>query len=383
MGLFGGNKTHTYLGVDIGTSGLKVVELSNEKGRAKVMTYGYSERQPGQPVYSPFDDPKGTGERLAALCKKAGVRGTKVMAALPLSSVFSTIVSVPKRKHEKEMQPLVDAQVAKLTPMPLSEMVTSTTFIDGVKGVKGVEGVKGIEAVKGVKGAEEKIKASDHVRVLVTGAAKSLVQKYIEIFKAAKLDLTALDTESFALVRSLIGKDKSPIAILDIGGASTSITIVEKGVPVLSRSIGIAGNNVTRRIMDQMSIDEAEAEQIKQDLEKMAGPSTGSGSLSGVGGLPAVLDAVMQPLLTEIKYAFQLYAGMELCEYKKVEKIVVTGGSSHLPRIVEFLKESLNMNVYRGDPWARVVFAEDLRPVLDEIGPRMAVSIGLAMREID
>ncbi len=369
MGLFGGNKTHTYLGVDIGTSGLKVVELSTEKGRAKVMTYGYSERQPGQPVYSPFDDPKGTGERLAALCKKAGVRGTKVMAALPLSSVFSTIVSVPKRKHEKEMQPLVDAQVAKLTPMPLSEMVTSTTFIDGMKGSKGSEGTKG---------TEEKIKASDHVRVLVTGAAKSLVQKYIEIFKVAKLDLTALDTESFALVRSLIGKDKSPIAILDIGGASTSITIVEKGIPVLSRSIGIAGNNVTRRIMDQMSIEETEAEQIKQDLMTVVGTAPG-----GIGGLPAVLDAVMQPLLTEIRYAFQLYAGMELCEYKKVEKIVVTGGSSHLPRIVEFLKESLNMNVYRGDPWARVVFAEDLRPVLDEIGPRMSVAIGLAMREID
>lgn len=362
MGLFGGNKTHTYLGVDIGTSGLKVVELSNEKGRAKVMTYGYSERQPGQPVFSPFDDPKGTGERLAALCKKAGVKGTKVMAALPLPSVFSTIVSVSKRKHEKEMQPLVDAQVSKLTPMPLSEMVTSTTYIDGVKGAP-----------------IEKIKSTDHVRVLVTGAAKSLVQKYIEIFKVAKLDLTALDTESFAMVRSLIGKDKSPIAILDIGGASTSITIVEKGVPVLTRSIGIAGNNVTRRIMDQMSIPEAEAEQIKHDLDKMTGP----GSSNGVGGLPAVLDAVMQPLLTEIRYAFQMYAGMELCEFKKVEKIVVTGGSSHLPKIVEFLKESLNMNVYRGDPWARVVFAEDLRPVLDEIGPKMSVAIGLAMREID
>jgi len=369
MGLFGGNKTHTYLGVDIGTSGLKVVELSNEKGRAKAMTYGYSERQPGQPVFSPFDDPKGTGERLAELCKKAGVKGTKVMAALPLPSVFSTIVSVPKRKHEKEMQPLVDAQVSKLTPMPLSEMVTSTTYIDGIKGVKGIEAVKG---------AEEKIRSTDHVRVLVTGAAKSLVQKYIEIFKVAKLELTALDTESFAMVRSLIGKDKSPIAILDIGGASTSITIVEKGVPVLTRSIGIAGNNVTRRIMDQMSIPEAEAEQIKHDLMTVVGAAPG-----GVGGLPAVLDAVMQPLLTEIRYAFQMYAGMELCEYKKVEKIVVTGGSSHLPKIVEFLKESLNMNVYRGDPWARVVFAEDLRPVLDEIGPKMSVAIGLAMREID
>jgi len=360
MALFGFGKKlpHTYLGVDIGASGLKVVELANEKGRAKLMTYGYSERRPGQPTgLSPFDDVKSAGELLAKLCKQSGTKGTKAMAALPLSSVFSAIVSVPRRRTEKEMQPLVDAQVGKLTPIPLSEMVTYSTYIDGMEGEKG--------------------KSSDHARVLVTGATKSLVQKYVDIFRIAKLDLQAIDTEAFALVRSLIGKDKSPIAVFDIGGMRTNITIVEKGVPVLTRSINIGGTSVTRRIMDQMNVPEAEAEQIKHDLGNMAGASTGA------GGLPAVLDAVMQPMLNEIRYAFQLYAGMELTEYKKVEKIVLTGGSSHLPRVVEFLKESLNMNVYRGDPWARVVFPEDLRPVLDEVGPRMAIAIGLGMREIE
>lgn len=372
MGLFGGKGPHTYLGVDIGASGLKLVELANERGRAKLMTYGYTERKPGQPSLSPFDDTKATGELLAKLCKQCGTKGTKAMAALPLSSVFSAIVSVPRRKTEKEMQPLVDAQVGKLTPIPLTEMVTYSTFIDGVKGdvpKKGKEEAKAPDAK-----AE---KPSDHVRVLVTGAAKSLVQKYIEIFRFAKLELQAIDTEAFALVRSLIGKDKSPIAILDIGGTRTNVTIVERGVPVLTRSVNIGGAAVTRRIMEQMNVPESEAEQMKLDLGNMAGAST------GVGGLPAVLDAVMQPMLNEIRYAFQLYAGMELTEFKKVEKIVLTGGSSHLPRIVEFLKESLNMNVYRGDPWARVVFPEDLRPVLDEIGPRMSIAIGLGMREIE
>ncbi len=360
MSFFGGKTAHTYLGVDIGASGLKVVELANEKGRAKLMTYGYTERLPGQSMISPFDDPKGTGEMLVKLCKKSGVKSNKVMAALPLTSVFSAIVSVPRMKHEKEMQPLVDAQVGKLTPLPLSEMVTYSTYIDGL---------------------EKKIsqeKPSDHVRVLVTGAAKSLVQKYIEIFRFAKLELQAIDTESFAFVRSLIGKDKSPIAVLDIGSTRTSITIVEKGIPVLNRSVSLGGTAVTKRIMDQMHVSEVQAEQIKLDLGTMAGSSAG-----GVGGLPSVLEAVMQPMLNEIKYAFQLYAGMELTEYKKVEKVVLTGGSSHLPKVIEFLKESLNLNVYRGDPWARVVFPEDMRPALDEIGPRMSVSIGLAMREIE
>jgi type IV pilus assembly protein PilM len=367
MALFGGKAPHSYLGVDIGASGLKLVELANEKGRAKLMTYGYTERQAGQALISPFDDPKGTGELLAKLCKKSGTKTTKAMAALPLSSVFSAIVSVPRKKTEKEMQPLVDAQIGKLTPLPLSEMVTSATYVDLGKEAKEVKEGKEVKEAK----------PSDHVRVLVTGAAKSLVQKYIEIFRFAKLDLQALDTESFALVRSLIGKDKSPISVVDMGATRTSITVVEKGIPVLSRTVNIGGKAVTKRLMEQMSLSEAEAEQIKLDL------STMPGGVAGVGGLPAVLDAVMQPILNEIRYTFQLYAGMELAEYKKVEKIVMTGGSSHLPRVIEFLKESLNMNVYRGDPWARVVFPEDLRPVLDEIGPRMAVAIGLGMREIE
>lgn len=374
MALFGKKTPHTYLGVDIGAGGLKVVELSNEKGRAKLMTYGYSERQPGSVAVSPFDDPKRTGELLAKLIQKAGARGTRAMAALPLSNVFSTIVSVPRRKTEKEMQPLIDAQVSKLTPMPLAEMVTYATYVDGLKPMP--TSVKGKKADAAVEKAE---KPSDHVRVLVTGAAKSLVQKYVEIFRVAKLELQAIDTEAFALVRSLIGKDKSPIAVLDIGSGRTNITIVEKGVPVLTRSINIGGNAVTSRIMDQMNLSEVEAEQIKLDLATMAS----GGEQGAAGGMPKVLEGVMQPILNEVRYAFQLYAGMELTEYQKVEKIVLTGGSSHLPRVVEFLKESLNMNVYRGDPWARVVFPEDLRPVLDEVGPRMAVSIGLAMREID
>ena len=88
--------------------------------------------------------------------------------------------------------------------------------------------------------AEEKQKEK-HVRVLVTGAAKSLVQKFIEIFKYAKLELQAIDTESFALIRSLVGKDKSSIMILDMGSKRTNITIVEKGIPFLTRSINIGG----------------------------------------------------------------------------------------------------------------------------------------------
>jgi type IV pilus assembly protein PilM len=383
MALFGGPKKTSYLGVDIGAGGLKIVELSSEKGRAALQTYGYSEQRPGEALFSPFDDTKKTGELLAEICKKSGTKTMTAMTALGLSNVFSAIVAVPRRKDQKELKQLVDAQVSKLTPLPLSEMITYSTFVDEIKekAPEKKDKKKKEEApAAGPLGkqltADEKTKR-DYVRVLVTGAAKTLIQKYIEIFKYAKLNLTAIDTESFALIRSLVGKDKSAIMILDMGSTRTNITVVEKGIPFLTRSINIGGNAVTKRIMEQMHVSQEQAQQLKTDLGLMGG------GMTVTAGMPAILEAVMAPIINEIRYSFQLYANMELTELKKVEKIILTGGSSHLPRVPEYLAETLNMNVYRGDPWARVVYPEELRPVLDEIGPRMSVAIGLAMREIE
>jgi type IV pilus assembly protein PilM len=284
------------------------------------------------------------------------------MTALQTSSVFSTILSLPKSKDPKMVKTLIDAELGKLAPIPVSEMITYSTTIDG-------EGKLG-EVRESGKAKEEKDK---YTRVLVTGAAKTLVSKYIEIFKTAKINLQAIDTESFALIRALIGKDKGAIMILDMGSKRTNVFIVEKGIPFVSRSINLGGDSVTKRMMEQMQITEDDAERAKRDL----------GIAGGNGTLPKILEPIMQPIVNEIRFAFQLYANMELTELKRVEKIILTGGSSYLSHVPEYLSETLNMNVYRGDPWARVVYPKDLAVVLEEIGPRMAVAVGLAMREMD
>lgn len=344
------------LGVDIGASGLKLVELSYEKNRARLMTYGYAELPLLNDEGLLIDHPKHAGELLLEVCKKAGCVSTRVMAALPTSHLFSAILSFRETKDQKVLKPMIDAEITKLSPLPLSEMITYSTFLDGEE-----------------KDPEKK----KFVRVLVTGTAKTLVQKYIELFKAAKLQLQALDTESFALIRSLIGKDKGAIMVVDFGSQRTNLTVVEKGIPFVSRSVNLGGDTVTDRIKQQMNVDIARAERMKRDF--------GEGTLtpsSLPGNLPPILESLMQPLVNEIRYAFELYASMELTQLKKVEKIILTGGSCLLPRVPEYLSETLNMNVYRGDPWARVVYPQDLSTVLEEIGPRMSVAVGLAMREM-
>lgn len=378
MSLFGSKKPTTFLGVDIGGSSIKVVELANEKGRARLMTYGYLELPPQTDGDGLFDQTKKTGELLARVCKEAGVKTTQAMTALQTSNVFSTILAFPKSKDPKATKGLIDAELGKLAPLPVSEMITYSTTIDGEKKEeekkRGKEEKKSDVGVGLVPAQIEKDKEKDkYTRVLVTGAAKTLVQKYVEIFKTAKLSLQAIDTESFALIRALIGKDKGAIMILDLGSKRTNLFIVEKGIPFVSRSINLGGDSVTKRMVEQMQLSEADAERAKRDL----------GIAGGNGTLPKILEPIMQPIINEIRFAFQLYANMELTELKRVEKIILTGGSSHLAHVSEYLSETLNMNVYRGDPWARVVYPKDLAVVLEEIGPRMSVAVGLAMREME
>lgn len=372
MSLFGKKQKGGYLGVDIGANSIKLVELVNEKGHARLMTYGYAELPISEGAGLLIDDPKKTGELLAEVCGKAGCRSILAMAALPMSNVFSTIFSLPSIKEKKQLKPLIDAEVGKLSPLPLSEMITYSTFLDEEK--KEIKNKK--QDLTGNR--QETTEKKKEVRVLVTGAAKTLVQKYVEIFKIAKLQLQALDTEAFALIRSLIGKDKSAIMIIDLGAKRTNITIVERGIPFVTRSVSLGGDTITTRIRTSLNTDLEQAERMKRDFKDLSATES-----SLPGGLPQLLEPIFQPLVNEIRYALQLYVDMEMTELKKVEKIILTGGSAHLPRIPEYLSHSINMNVYRGDPWARVVYPQDLSVVLEEIGPRMSIAVGLAMREIE
>jgi type IV pilus assembly protein PilM len=367
MFFFGKKKINTFLGVDIGESSMKVVELGLSKGRSSLQTYGYAELPMSETGAGILDNAKAMGDILARLCKEAGVKSSTAMVSLPTSNLFSTVLSIPDGKDPRAIQATVYTEVAKLVPLPIQEMVIQTTFFDDDK------------KIVNEKRKEEKTeKQAKNLRVLATGAAKTLVQKYVETFKAANINLQAIDTEAMALIRSLVGKDKSSIMILDIGGKRSNILIVENGIPFVSRSVTIGGNAVTNQIMRQMGLQEAQAERAKRDIGTI---NAGASNLAG--GLPKLLEPIMLPLVNEIRYALQLYSGMELSRSRKIEKIIVTGGSAHLPRIPEYLSGVLNMNVYRGDPWARVAFPAELSAVLEEIGPRMSVAVGLAMREIE
>lgn len=372
MGLFSKQKAQSFVGIDLGVSGIKVVQLLNEQGRARLATYAFAD----YPASSNDRTYVQQVDKAAALLKKIVGQGrvtTKTaVAALPISAVFSSIISVPAR-NEKELQEAIQWQAKKLIPLPLEEIALDAKPLDPPP--KEAEEKKR----KGGKGAADDVNGKKNVqRVLLTGAPTTLVNAYVKILAGAGLEPLALETEAFAQIRALVGHDRSTVMVLDVGAFRTSLTVVEKGVPFLSRSIATGGVAITQNIAKTLGIPFEQAEAMKKDIKSLKG-------FAPTGDLTPMLQSLLKPILDEIKYSFNLYQSQSATsgEAKKIEKIILTGGSSLLPRFPEFLTELMNVNSYVGDPWARVVYPEDLRPVLEEIGPRFSVAIGCAMRDIE
>ncbi|MBU0648840.1 pilus assembly protein PilM [Patescibacteria group bacterium] len=346
----------SYLGVDFGASGIKIAELMNEKGRARLLTYGYSDRPFDSMSTNIIDTAKDTADLIRKICAKANTSSIKAVAGLPVASVFSSIVTV-QAKNKNELQAAIHAKAKKLIPLPIEEMIIDSKVLDKIP-------EKG-EFPKDLR----------NVRVLLTGAPKNIVKKYIEIFKLAGLELLSLETEAFALIRSLVGKDPSPIMIIDFGSMRTNLSVIEKGTPFLNRSINMGGHTLTKTISQSLGVSLKQAEQMKRDISALTRLAPG-------GSLPKLLDNLLQPIVNEIKYSLNMYAGQKESEGTTVEKIILTGGSSLLPNFSDYFTKLLNINTYLGDPWARVIYPLELKPVLQEMGPRFSVAIGLAMRDI-
>lgn len=415
MDIFGSKKS--YLGVDLGTSAIKMVELENKSNRAVLSTYGYTE-QPTDVIRASSEEMEGKIINIIrSVYRESRMTSKKVIAALPSFSVFSSIISLPAM-GKKDLGEAIQWEAKKFIPLPLEEMRLDWKIIPEQKPVKklieknfspeNLTGKKANNEAEGIpqkennsnnQSSEEKKKlganlpflakilnknkdshqfgkkdslAKNNLKILLTAAPRSLVEKYIRIFKAADLELMSLETEAFALERSLSGNDPAPVMIIDIGALTSDVCLIDNGIPILTRSIDVGGLAITKAVMNSLNVDLARAEQFKRDIGfSAAGPSD----------LPDIIKNTINPIINEVKYCLDIYFSQSN-HSKTMEKIILTGGSSYLPDLPKYLTKLLDLKVIIGDPWDRVVYPMELKPVLDEIGPRFSVAVGLAMREI-
>jgi len=344
---FGGD--NLFLGIDIGDSSLKMVELKKKNHQIFLSNYAFSENV-SEINFMKVDDVKYLARAITKVKDEAGIMARRVTASLPTFSVFSSIINI-NNVDKKAIAAAVNEEAKKVIPLPLEEMTLDW---------------------KVVPNADGKTPTKGSSRVFLTGSPKKLVRKYVDIFKEAKLDLVSLETETFSLVRSLLGDDKTTVMIVEIGANSTDLFIVKESIPVLNRSLAVCSSTVTRVLADKLGFTFAQAEQFKFDLSV-------SLSADSKEELPQLIVKALEPIVTEMQYMLEFFNSQN---NGSVEKVILSGGGALFLNLADYLSKRLDLQVIIGDPWHRVHYPAELKPVLSEAGPRLAVAIGLAMREI-
>ena len=356
-----GKPTH-YLGIDIGTSSIKLIELSKEKDRVKLETYGQlsnygSIERIGDAIQTSslamLDNQ--VAQMIAFLMKEAKTRTTKAIISVPVFSSFVTIMEFPVMS-EKEIGQAVPYEAKQHVPIPLTEVILSWEIIGKIKKNEGLPNQPAVEKTL----------------VLLVAVPQEVVNKYKRIAKLAGLDLYALELETLGMIRSVIGEEKTPLILVDIGGRSTNINIVDGGTLRMSHSIDTSGADITQAISHGFNINLLRAEALKRERGIIVTP--------GEEDLKTLITTLLDVIIVEIERISSLY----LRRYGvKTEKIVLCGGTSNLPGLLEYFKDHFHgQNVSIGNAFGRVFFPEILTPLIPELSPVFATAIGLAMREI-
>lgn len=349
----------SYLGIDIGTSNIKLIELVDDDGIPRLKTYGYVEQEADIIRNDKGKAIENTIDLIKLLTKKSKTTSNKVIAALPNYSVFSSVINLPAMSR-KDLSTAIHWEAKKFIPVPLKDMVLNWQILEDVSSANIIKRSK-----------QEKDNKKKNYKILLTAALKSVVNKYITIFKSSGLELISLETESFAMIRSLLGRDKSTVLICDLGHNISSVLVVKEGIPVINRSVDAGGKLITNNIINNLKVDSKRAEQFKTD-----------NGLSGdiTTGIPKIITESLIPIMDEINYAMSVFQNQS---NETVEKIILTGGTSNINGLSEYISKKLNKKCFIGNPWARIDYPEELSPVLQEIGASFSVCTGLAEREIE
>lgn len=334
--LFG--KKKSILGVDIGTSNIKIAQITH--GESAILdTYGivnvaYQIGGKKDPAAI-----KQMAQILKSLMEKAGVTAKRCVISFPNSSVFTSVIELPKMS-EKELSSAVEFEAKKYVPLALSEIDLSWTPIGDM-----------------TSGAT--------IKVLLTAVPKQITRNYLEVFDLVGLHPEVAEIEALALIRSLIGNVQTNCVIIDIGAKSTGLNILENGFLRLSRNLNIGGDTITDKISESLNISSSRAEQFKKDF-----------GVSNSTFIPDTIKPVLNIIKNEVKQLLTIYQSQNI----GVEKILLVGGGANLPGIVSFF-EDLKLKVELGNPLKAVGYNQGLEPVLKRYALSLPIAIGLALRD--
>ncbi|MDE2019196.1 MAG: type IV pilus assembly protein PilM [Patescibacteria group bacterium] len=352
--LFERSLSGAILGVDIGTTSIKMAEVRNGSGKPLVSNYGLLESsgylaRANQALQTSslkiFESE--VIELLRALVRIMGTPAVNAIASLPPFSVFTTVLDFPQMAPQ-EVEQALRFQAQQYVPLPLSEV-----SLDWMK-----------------VGEFQDDQGFIHQKIFLTSVPNEQINKYNKMFAAAGLRLSALETESLSLAR-LFGGDPTPTILVDIGSRSTNIVFFEGGGLVWNTQSDFGGASLTQALASSLGLNPLRAEELKKERGIVGtGPSY---------ELSTIMMPFVDAIINEVKKA-QFAYGQQFPLAKKTERVMLAGGGANLLGVEKYFEREFGVPVVKAAPFVKFEYPGEIQPLVPELAPLMSVALGLGMR---
>jgi type IV pilus assembly protein PilM len=344
-------RTKPVVGLDIGSSAVKVVELRPSGRSFKVVGFG-SEPVPGDTIVDgAIIDAAAVADAVARVLDAGRIKTKEVVASLSGNSVIVKKINLPVMT-EAELSESIHWEAEQYVPFDIQDVNLDYQILSTRQG----EG----------KGSME---------VLLVAAKKDKITDYTDVIRKAGCTPVIVDVDAFAVQNAYEANyDMEPgtvVALLNAGASGVNINIVSGDQSLFTRDISLGGNVFTEAIQKELGLPFDTAERVKKG-EPVDGVDPAD--------VAPILRTVTENLLLEIQKTFDFFKATAASD--RIDQVLVSGGTSRVDGFAERLGERFGAPVELFDPFRKIQF--DARKFgierMEDVAPTAAVAVGLALR---
>jgi len=373
------------VGLEIGTSALKVVEL-RPGNPPSLAALAMRPMPPGLVQEDMVVDIPGLAVEVKALLDEAGIRKRHVITAVSNRQAITRNIMVPKMTV-KELEEAIKWEAERYIPFPIDEVELDFFVLDN----------------------PDDIEPGGQLEVIIAAARLDLLTQQVEMLREAGLEAIVVDIKPFALLRSLKGAllgehltkttlsgsgytEASEIGVvLEIAASNTTITLVRGERVLMNRNIGVSGDDFTAAVQRSFGLDFDSAEEVKIQYGTATIPSEDEEELLNFDAKreqysPSRVYEALRPVLIEL--TTEIRRSLEFFRVQTgdatINRMLVTGGGANLRGLPEAIGDTLGVRVELGDPWLTVTVDPNRfdSAYLQQMGGSFAVPLGLALRGV-
>lgn len=339
-------------GVDISSTSVKLIQLSEKNGKYQVEAYGVLPLAENDVMDKTIMQPENVGEVLERAYNLANPNTKQIAIAVPTTSAITKMIEMDAEMGDDEREVQIRMDAEQYIPYPLDEV--SLDF----------------EVVRVNERNPNK------VDVLLVATRTENVEKRVEVVELAGLKPKVVDVESYALERSYaLLADSLPmgaklVGVLDIGHTQTTLTVLNQGTVIYSREQSFGGRQLTQEVQQRYGLSYAEAGFAKKERNLPDDYETEV--------LYPFIDALAQQAARSLQFFFSS------TQYSEVDHLLLAGGGANITGLSKLLQDNLGYRVTVANPFLRMSYAPQVdAKKLENDASSLLVACGLALRSFD